>query len=343
MAIVAVKVAQAQRAIRSQRTLGTVTGMVLEVLDSDVWSARDTEIHAGDRPFTIASAREADGETTREALVSIISTVRGEGRARLVTILEQAGYVRATLRHLQSRWPLERIKACMILGGMLSETAVEPLLHVLDADSDPAVRIAAAEALADLGLVAAIPELLAGVEGLTRWQRLRLANVLARVGSPAVPALFTTLSGAGEAKTIFVLDIISDIGGVEDVRPIVRLIKDGSPEVRGRAVELLSIAGAVDALDVIIIASRDPVWFVRLRAVKAMERLGVPDREELIDPYYERLEALLNDEYWWVRQRAASALARAHSRGREILTASISDASKSAMQLYELRLGTHGP
>ena len=47
--------------------------------------------------------------------------------------------------------------------------------------------------------------------------------------------------------------------------------------------------------------TRHDAWFVRVQAVQALGRLGVPGDEDL-------LLLALNDREWWVRYRAAQAL-----------------------------------
>lgn len=77
----------------------------------------------------------------------------------------------------------------MLALGEKAQTAVEPLSHAL-ADAAPNVRMAAAEALCQLGRVDdAMPVIVAGLSHETAFVRLRAINALDRLGERARPAL----------------------------------------------------------------------------------------------------------------------------------------------------------
>jgi HEAT repeat protein len=117
------------------------------------------------------------------------------------------------------------------------------------------------------------------------------------------------------------------------------LLQHRSPEVRARAASLLGTAGVLDAVPELVFASRDPLWFVRLRIVKALMQLGMPHAEPLASRYLDALTHLLYDERWHVRRNAAAALAATGERGERILRAVASDVARSALELAMLHKG----
>lgn len=323
-AIASYKIEREQREAIEAKTKEAIVGRVIEALDRD-------------EPLIIPLPRGLRGRATRETLIAMIATIRGEARTRLVGALEERGYVERTVRLLRSRRAATRARGCMILGGMLSERANAPLLDRFRNDPDQNVRLTAAEALAEIGNALTSADLIEAVKHSSNWQRLRVANVISRMGETAVPALLDSLADEDEAILRLALDILCDIAHVPEFMPVLRLLAHPSAEIRGRAVDLLGIAGDIDAIDQVMERAADAVWFVRVRAIKSMERLGVPMSDEVADRYYARLATLLSDEKWWVRQRAAQALANAGSLGYQVLQASVSDAAVSALQMHDIR------
>lgn len=283
------------------------------------------------------------GDAARETIVSFIATLKGEARTRLVALLENQGYIDATLPLLCHRSPAVRARGAALLGGMHSPRAIEPLSQTFLRDPSQEVRIVAAEALGEFGDAPSIDLLLHAVRQPTRYQEVRIAGTLARLGISVVPALEAALADSDERVVRFALDILIEIGTVTDLQPLYELLEKGSPELRARAAELLGITGAVDAVDRLVFATRDSQWFVRLRIVKALMHLGIPDSEESRSRYYSALEHLLYDDWWYVRRNAAAVLAAAGERGRDILRDVRSDVALAALQLYALRQGHYVP
>ncbi len=313
---------------------------LLELLESDVsFAVSGCCVTVGSHRFNIPSPAGRDAETVTETMLSLIATISGVGRSRLVQILEEGGYVDRAISLLHSPSKNTRARGCMTLGAMLSPRSIPSLTERLLDDRDANVRLTAAEALAAIGDAPVTPILLEALHEKTTWQRLRVANALAQLGAIAVPALVFALTDADDDVVTLSLEILCAIGTVDDLLPVIRLLRHASPEIRSRAVELVGIAGAVDLIVHVLNRTQDPVWFVRVRALRALERLGVPDDRTLRDLFYDRLTASLEDESWWVREHAAGTLADSGERGRNILRDSTADCAAAALQLRELQQG----
>lgn len=286
---------------------------LIEVIERDdlPFDMTGVSVSIGERRFDIPAPRGLAGRATRETIISLIATISGTGRARLVDILERAEYVDRALRLLVSGHPAVRVRACMILGGMMSRRAVPWLSTRFIDDDHAAVRLAAAEALARIGDPPSASVLLRAIHNRTRWQHLRIANVLSQMGTAAVPTLQRSLTSEDDRVVLLSLDILSDIGLVDDVEHVKPLLSHANPEVRARAVELLGIVGDLSALDSVIAACGDSVGFVRVRAAKTLGHFGLPGDRLQAQRYLETLERLKRDSVWWVRQHAAGALAAA--------------------------------
>ncbi len=266
------------------------------------------------------------GDAVREAIVDHLVFVTGDLRDRLVRVLEEAGYVAAAMRRLKSRSVEARVKTCMLLGAMHSTIAVPALIEVFRDDPDPFVRIGAAEALGEIGSDVAIAPMLAALRNPTRWQQVRVAEVLSRMGMTAVPALTVAVEDSDIRIAALALEILADIGWMSDFAPAERALRHESPEVRARAAEALGKGGAMDRVAALFSAAGDAAWFVRVRVMKALHAIGPPPASTLAHVpdqtarYFEVLEAGLHDEVWWVRNHAADALADAGEHGRAVLS-----------------------
>ena len=259
------------------------------------------------------------GDAVREVIADHLVFITGDLRDRLVKMLEEAGYISAAMRGLKSRNVEVRVKTCMLVGAMHSRLAVPALIEVFADDPDPFVRIGAAEALGAIGSEVAVAPLLAALRNPTRWQQVRVAEVLSRMGMTAVPALTAAVEDDDIRIAALALDILADIGWMSDFGPAERALKHESPEVRARAAAALGRVGAMDCIAKLFAASSDPAWFVRVRVMKALHALGAPSDKTMIGRYFEVLDGGLHDDVWWVRRHAAEALADAGEPGRAVL------------------------
>jgi HEAT repeat protein len=223
------------------------------------------------------------------------------------------------MRGLKSRNVETRIKTCMLLGAMHSRLAVPALIEVFGDDPDPFVRIGAAEALGAIGSEVAVAPLLAALRNPTRWQQVRVAEVLSHMGMTAVSALTEAVEDPDIRIAALALDILADIGWMSDFAPAERALKHESPEVRARAAAALGRGGAMNSITALFAAATDAAWFVRVRVMKALHALGAPAHLGLNERYFAVLDAGLHDDVWWVRRHAAEALADNGEPGRAVL------------------------
>lgn len=259
------------------------------------------------------------GDAVREVFADHLVFITGDLRNRFVSVLEEAGYISAVMRGLKSRNVETRVKTCMLLGAMHSRLAVPALIEVFGDDPDPFVRIGAAEALGAIGSEVAVAPLLAALRNPTRWQQVRVAEVLSRMGMTAVSALTAAVDDVDIRIAALALDILADIGWMSDFGPAERALKHESPEVRARAAAALGRGGAMDSIPALFAAANDAAWFVRVRVMKALHALGAPAHLGLNERYFAVLDAGLHDDVWWVRRHAAEALADAGEAGRAVL------------------------
>ena len=319
------------RASVAARIRTSVVESLITVLDTDrEFSVDGRTVFVDGKPiYEMPPPRGTVGEAVRETIVDHLSFISGDVRRRLVTILESSGYVAAAMRQLRSPLAEVRLKGCMMLGGMHSRIAVPALIETFNDDPDPMVRINAGEALGVVGAEPAVVHLLKALRNPTRFQQVRVAEVLARMGMTAVPALTAAIDDDDVRIIALALDILADIGWMSDFEPAIRALTHASPEVRARAAEALGRAGALDAVESVMAAAGDPAWFVRVRVMKALAALGIPHDRSQRARYLGTLEQGLHDGVWWVRQHAAEALVSVGEDGRRLLARAMLEAPES--------------
>lgn len=289
--------------------------------------------------IALPKPRSFAGSVALETIVSLISALKGVARANLTVLLERRGYVDYLLRGLRLRSELARARSASLLGGTQSTRAIDGLARTLKEDPSPEVRLVAAEALGTIGDLPSVDLLLAAARDPSRYQEVRLAAVLASMGAVAVPAIERALDPEDARLTILLLDILADIGMVSDTPKVISMLRHRSPEVRSRAATLLGTASVLESVPALIFASNDPLWFARLRTIKALTALGLPADPGLAARYLDALTHLLYDEVWFVRRNAAAALAASGERGERILRSIDSDVARSALELGGVRRG----
>jgi HEAT repeat protein len=237
-----------RRAAVTARVRQTLVDALLQILDTHrTFSIEGNTIFVDNQPvYVVPPARGMVGDAVRETIADHLGFISGELRGRLVSILEQTGYVLAAMRLLRSPLAETRLKACMVLGGMHSRIALPALIEIFNDDPDSMVRINAGEALGVVGSEPAVVHLLRALRNPTRFQQVRVAEVLSRMGMTAVPALTAAIDDEDVRIAALALDILADIGWMSDFDPAIRALNHASPEVRARAAEALGRAGALE-------------------------------------------------------------------------------------------------
>ena len=232
-----------------------------------------------------------------------LGLVRGGDREAVEAELLAAGLPAFLERELKSANEARRLHAAEMLTSFPAEGSVEPLARALGNDNSREVRIAAAIALAELGALPPLVEVLRkiGVRG-QRSRRLvelfrhypadRLDEVKDYVGNPAAPPFVR----AAAIEALMTADAAS-----AERELFARLADDPAPEVAAAALRGLGHVGHPAGLPIIIAKLGAPDWQVRTDAADAAGRCGDP---AAVEP----LAALLDDEAWTVRYAAAKAL-----------------------------------
>lgn len=189
------------------------------------------------------------------------------------------------------------LKRVTMFGG----AAVTALTAVLKGDSYER-RVAAANALADIGDAGVLKPLLGALKDPEGMVRSAAANGLARLADPqSLPGLITALKDRDHNVRVAVVSALGQLGDKQAVKPLQALVTDREWEVRAALAEALGRLGDKSALPAVTELLQDRDQEVRQNAVDATGRIG--DETAI-----ENLVLAMVDEHMGVRQAAARAL-----------------------------------
>jgi len=253
-----------------------------------------------------------DIEAIRDTAEDLARVIRGSSSARLARLIAELGGSKLFAGILRSGAEDERLRAVASLA-LFPDAEGEKLLKAAVGDSSPRVQLAAAHALADLGLEVSVEDLI---------ERLDIGD---EVRSRSLRELFRELAPRRKDEMLGLLNtdlpdmvkgiILYGLAGLRDPRllpQVMEMFDSPSVDIRAETMRALAAIGHPRAEPVILEGLIDDSWVVRSQAAICAGVIGLPAAL----PF---LEQLLTDDQWWVRFRAARALLRLGEAGHRVL------------------------
>lgn len=281
-------------------------------------SARDRRLTDLWTPFFLGIAPEPPAprphRRDRRAVLAlwnrVRSAMRGEATRPLVARARQAHLHDVALSLLKSRRADDRLNAVAAVGTMGLPSALGPLERFARrSTSSITLRSEAARSMLRLHAVRSLPTVLELLRTQPDWHPALIASVLEEAEPDAAALGVVNEAGGAEwrgdiemaSRFLRVLPAVAS----DACLPGVRNLLDNTDSADVQAACLSVIAHFADRRDARNVRRylHSPVWFVRVQAATALGMVGTLDDEPA-------LTALLADSEWWVRQRAAEALAR---------------------------------
>lgn len=212
----------------------------------------------------------------------------------------------AIIKALGSDDVLLREEAVAALSEIGDERVIFPLITALR-DEKSHIRRDAAEALGNPGSIKAIKPLMIALADDDRYVREAAAESLGHIGKGAQPSLILGLNHEDwrvRAGSLIAIRVSPDM---QDFDPIIRILPDKSVYVRREAIKTLGRIGDRRIFPYLVEATRDTDPGVRLRAVRAVSRVG--SREEVCSI----LKRCMQDPDSGVRIRADEELKKIES------------------------------
>jgi HEAT repeat protein len=249
-----------------------------------------------------------------ELLAQLTQATSKANRHQLIDLLvacESTSVIDKELHQLQfGNWH-ERLNAATYLPFIAHAKTIEkPLLASLE-DEFLDVRIAAANSLAQLGVIEAIHPILAHLAIEGAWPVQRLIEILSQFDIHAIPHLKSYItepqaSQPGRQIAIAVLGLIKDEASVSF---LVSLCTDGDVDIRVWLYRSLGQLGYTSALPQLLMGMEDIAWEVRATCAKSLKHF---EGEQSISA----LQKGISDPVWFVRLNCATSLIAMGMPGR---------------------------
>lgn len=231
-------------------------------------------------------------------------TLTGAAREHLVELARRCGIGDAALRRVRRGSGQSRLLAATTLGRLGDERAA-PALHDLMRSRALVVRAEAARALVRISPLEGTDTVAALVAG---WDDCHAATAVAILEDApplrAAEALGRELQATDDIECqLRLVDILGSVKGWIGLGPVRDLLgSTAEPELIARCLQVLRQHRQPDDAPLVRRFLHHDAPFVRVQAVAALGRIRAPGDEW-------RVLAALDDREWWVRYRAAHALA----------------------------------
>jgi len=268
---------------------------------------------------TVSELRSPPGSLKFQAMEDVLFKLMEQKKyePEIKELFRKLGYVDYYEKKLKKRNRLTKATALDKLGRMKSSASIEKIARELRSH-DPEIINVAIRALANIGTLESLKTILDHLPSIyEKWLITRKAteNAILKYGQEAAPFLLDYLSRIDHPQIIaIVLDILSHLKNEKAWTIALNYLAHENPEVRVKSLKLLeAFADRLDLseMEKIISLLRDPVWFVRLYALKVLQQIKG-------NKVQYALASSLFDSHWQVRDEAARALARLGSSALDI-------------------------
>jgi HEAT repeat protein len=255
-------------------------------------------------------------QAIEEILLDMINEDRYKNDVK--EIFNSLGYLAYYEKRLQSRNVITRSLAVDRLGRMLSERSTDKLIDMLRLDNTEVISVTIIS-LCRIGAIKGLRGLLSQMPGLYEKNlvsRKIIEASLVSFGINAVPVLIENGRKSKDRKTIAsILEVLSNFRSGKILPFAEENITHEDAEIRAKALKVIgNIAAEISDFDggKIVPMLNDPVWFVKLQAVKALGSLRYKKAADLLGD-------LLLDDNWQIRNVAVMALIKIDETATDVL------------------------
>ncbi|MGH7231405.1 MAG: HEAT repeat domain-containing protein [Nitrospiraceae bacterium] len=256
-------------------------------------------------PQSFPPVRKADTLAFLYLWTYFQESVRGDSHDKLNQVARLTGadvIAKQLLTHGSMR---VRLIAVTTLGH-LHDTSSWDALKQLAAAGNSFLALASARALVHIDPRAAMPIVIPLISSRSDWSPVKVVSILNEAGAEivAMPLAHAVVSAPPEqaVRIIRCLEATRSTGALPVIREML-LGQVPDDRVIPACLHLFGEFGDPKDLSIVRTYVGHAMWPIRVQAAAALGRMGTEEDED-------RLIDLLVDEQWWVRYRAAEALAR---------------------------------
>jgi HEAT repeat protein len=256
---------------------------------------------SGEIPYETWRTKPSDRRLVETIVLDAFEIAGPQESARLLRFLRVSGLVEKLIFDARHHHGWRRHRALVALGRTRAPEGIPALAEGLR-DRVLETRLAALRGLARIACPEAAKEILdwVGEAGLT-VPELPLQSALIQCCAERPQVLLPYLQQAHGGVREVLGRVLGEVATPSLGPDALQFVNDDLDELRAAAARALSHAEPSMAIDVLSELTQDPVWFVRLRAIVSLGKLGHPDAIPL-------LLRGLTDSNRLVRLRAAEGL-----------------------------------
>jgi HEAT repeat protein len=261
---------------------------------------------SGEIPYATWRTKPSDRQLVESMVLDAFEVAGPEDSARLLKFMRASGLVEKGISDARNHHGWRRHRALVALGRTRAPEGIPALAEGLR-DRNPETRLAALRGLGQMVCPEAAVEILnwVGEVGLV-VPALPLQSALIQSCAERPQVLLPYLQHAGASVREVLGRVLGEVATPSLGAEVVQFAEDTLPELRAAAARALSYMEPGLAVNVLSELARDSVWFVRLRAIVSLGKLGHPT----VIPF---LLHGLTDSNRMVRLRAAEALVDLHT------------------------------
>jgi serine/threonine-protein kinase len=214
--------------------------------------------------------------------------------------------VRGQSRRTGSEDWLTRLYMARTLQRFSTQAARDALTTLL-ADPHKSVRQAALEGLAGMKLPVDLKAICALLRDPDLTVQTKAIETIVQVNDPrAVHYLLDILQDESEYVRRAAVEVLNQVGTTSAIKVLLGALRDRDWWVRVRAADALGTIGGPKVIDAVLSLVKDRDTFIRRCAIEILNTTRTQIQD---DRAFSHLVESLNDDDWWVRERAIDALA----------------------------------
>jgi HEAT repeat protein len=229
---------------------------------------------SGEIPYATWRTKPSDRQLVETMVLDAFEVAAPEGSARLLKFMRDSGLVEKCISDARNHHGWRRHRALVTLGRTRAPEGIPALAEGLR-DRNPETRLAALRGLGQMACPEAAVEILnwVGEAGLV-VPALPLQSALIQTCAERPQVLLPYLQHAGASVREVLARVMGEVATPSLGTEILQFAEDSLPELRAAAARALSYAEPGLAVNVLSELARDPIWFVRLRAIVSLGKLG---------------------------------------------------------------------
>src|SRR5882672_7136300 len=282
---------------------------------------------SGEIPFESWRRNAFDREIVETIVLDAFEAAGPEESARLLKFLRASGLIEKRIFEARQLTGWRRMKALVALGRTRAPEGIPALAEGLR-DRDLETRLAALRGLGRMASPQAAEEILAwvGERGLS-VPALPLQSALVQCCAERPQLLLPYVQHAAGPLREVLGRVLGEVATPSLGLDLLQFVGDDLDELRAAAARAMSHTKSGLAFDLLNELARDPIWFVRLRAIVSLGKLSDPRAIPSL------LRGLM-DSNRLVRLRAAEALVELETRMAPIFEQVVETGDRYGLHAY---------